>query len=217
MHDHVMSLPLLMVIAKAPVAGRSKTRLCPPCTPEQAAELAEAALVDTLEAVSRTECGGRTIVLDGSPGDWLPEGFEIIPQVGGDLGARLAGAFSQIGGPALLIGMDTPQVDPGLLGESLARLQGSDGAVLGLCPDGGYWAIGMNEPHPEAFDGVPMSTDRTGEIQLERLRHIDLSVGLLPEISDIDYFADAKRVAAEYPDGEFASAVRRMETSLCPN
>jgi len=212
-----MPLPRLMVIAKAPVAGRSKTRLCPPCSPEQAAELAEAALVDTLDAVSRTDCGGRTIVLEGAPGDWLPEGFDIIPQVGGGLGDRLAAAFTQIGGPALLIGMDTPQVDPDLLGDSLARMDGPDETVLGLCPDGGYWAIGMNESHPEAFEGVPMSTDRTGEVQLERLGELGLSVGLLPEISDIDYFEDARRVAAEYPDGEFASAVRRMETNLCPS
>lgn len=212
-----MPLPRLLVIAKAPVAGRSKTRLCPPCSPDQAAELAEAALVDTLDAVSRTECGCRTVVLEGTAGDWLPEGFEVVPQAGGGLGDRLAGAFAQIDGPALLIGMDTPQVDPELLGASLAHLQGSDDTVLGLCPDGGYWAIGMKEPHPEAFDRVPMSTDRTGEIQLERLRELDLSVGRLPEISDVDFFEDARRVAAVYPDGEFARAVRRLETSLCPS
>ncbi len=212
-----MPLPRLMVIAKAPVAGRSKTRLCPPCSPEQAAELAEAALVDTLDAVSRTDCGGRTIVLEGAPGDWLPEGFDIIPQVEGGLDDRLAGAFSQIGGPALLIGMDTPQVDPGLLEDSLSRMDGSDDAVLGLCPDGGYWAIGMNEFHPGAFDRVPMSTERTGEIQLERLRELGLSVGMLPEVGDIDYFEDARRVAREFPDSAFGDAVRRMEANLCPS
>jgi len=117
-----MSSARLIVIAKAPVAGRSKTRLCPPCSPEQAARLAEAALVDTLDAVARTECGGRTVVLEGPPGDWLPEGFDVVPQAEGGLGDRLAGAFSQITGPTLLIGMDTPQVDPVLLGNSLHRL-----------------------------------------------------------------------------------------------
>lgn len=213
-----MPSPRLLVIAKAPVAGRSKTRLCPPCSPAQAAELAEAALVDTLEAVSRTECGGRTIVLDGTPGNWLPEGFEVVPQVEGGLAKRLAGAFSRVDGPALLIGMDTPQVDPGLLGESLSRLdQPGDDAVLGPCIDGGYWAIGMKRSDPAAFDGVPMSTHRTGEFQLERLAELGMSVAELPELRDIDFFEDARVVAADSPDGEFARVFRTMEPSLCPN
>lgn len=211
-----MPLPRLLVIAKAPVAGRSKTRLCPPCSPRQAADLAEAALVDTLDAVDRTECGGRTIVLEGSPGDWLPEGFEVVPQVEGGLADRLAAAFSQAGGPALLIGMDTPQVDPGLLGDSLDQLgQARPGAVLGLSADGGYWAIGMNERQPGAFEKVPMSTARTGEFQLRRLAELGLSVEMLPELRDIDFFEDARQVAGDWPDGEFARVFRSMETSLC--
>lgn len=210
-----MMLPRLLVIAKAPVAGRSKTRLCPPCTPEQAAELAEAALVDTLEAVLETECGGRVLVLDGEPGDWLPEGFEVVPQVNGTFGERLAGAFNHHAGPALLIGMDTPQVEPGLLTDSLLRLhEGPEDAVLGHCPDGGYWAIGMKENHPHAFDSVPMSTDRTGELQEKQLERLGLSVGILPQLEDIDYFEEAQRVAAKWPDGRFASLMGRMEASL---
>lgn len=178
--------------------------------------MAEAALVDTLDAVARTECGGRTIVLDGRPGDWLPEGFDVVPQVEGGLGDRLAGAFSQTKGPALLIGMDTPQVDPVLLGNSLNRLVETDyDAVLGLCPDGGYWAIGMKTNHPGAFDGVPMSTDRTGELQLKRLRTMEISVGLLPEMNDIDYFEDARTVAEGWPEGEFAKVFRSLEPSVC--
>lgn len=208
-------LPRLLVIAKAPVPGRSKTRLCPPCSAEQAAELAEAALADTLDAVGRTECGGRTIVLDGEPGDWLPGGFEVVPQVGGGLGDRLADAFRKCGGPALLIGMDTPQVSPDLLADGLERLgrPGTD-AVLGPCPDGGYWAIGFSRPHPGAFEGVPMSTGSTGEIQLERLRELGLEVDLLKTLADVDHFADAARVAAERPAGRFAEALRMMEPSL---
>jgi rSAM/selenodomain-associated transferase 1 len=205
-------LPKLLVIAKAPVAGHSKTRLSPPCTPEQAAELAEAALIDTLEAVSATPCGGRMLFLDGQPGGWLPEGFEVFDQVEGGLGDRLAGAFSQIGGPALLIGMDTPQVDPELLSASLTRLvEGEDHAVLGLCEDGGYWAIGMKTSRPEAFHGVPMSVDHTGAAQLDRLRELGLSVGTLPVLRDVDYFEDARQVASENPEGRFAAAFREME------
>jgi len=214
----MMSLPRLLVIAKAPVPGRSKTRLCPPCSPQQAAELAKAALIDTLDAVAATNCGGRTLVLDGTPGDWLPAGFDVVSQVDGDLGKRLAGAFSHHTGPALLIGMDTPQVNPELLEASMSQLlEGDDDAVLGHCPDGGYWAIGMKATHPGAFETVPMSTERTGELQGKRLKELGMSVGILPVLGDIDYFEDARRVAAEWPDGRFASVMREMEMALCGN
>ena len=208
-------LPRLLVIAKAPVPGRSKTRLCPPCTTAQAAELAEAAIADTLDAVSQTDCGGRTIVLDGEPGEWLPEGVEVVPQADGGLGDRLAAAFAACEGPALLIGMDTPQVSPALLTDSLERLTrpGTD-AVLGPCVDGGYWAIGFRRAHPDAFVGVPMSTSMTGEIQLERLRKQGLTVGELETLRDVDHFSDAAPVAAERPGGRFARAVRMMEPSF---
>ncbi|MGK2955743.1 MAG: TIGR04282 family arsenosugar biosynthesis glycosyltransferase [Solirubrobacterales bacterium] len=211
-----MELPQLIVIAKAPVAGQAKTRLCPPCSPEQAAELAEAALADTLDSVSRTECGGRLLVLEGEPGEWLPEGFQVIPQVGGGLGERLEGAFLNVDGPALLIGMDTPQVTPELLTTALTELERPEAdAVFGPCFDGGYWAIGFKVPHPGAFENVPMSTDRTGEFQLDRLEQLGLSVVNLATMRDVDFFTDAELVAAERSDGRFASKYRSMEQDLC--
>jgi glycosyltransferase A (GT-A) superfamily protein (DUF2064 family) len=105
----------LLVIAKPPLPGRVKTRLVPPCTPRQAAALAEAALADTLQAALAVPARRRVLVLDGEPGPWLPPGFDIIPQCGGGLDERLAGAFAAAHGPALLIGMDTPQLTPRLL------------------------------------------------------------------------------------------------------
>ena len=69
----------LLVIAKEPRPGRVKTRLTPPFTPEEAAALAEAALADTLDAVARTPAERRVLVLDGTPGPWLPAGFEVVP------------------------------------------------------------------------------------------------------------------------------------------
>jgi len=205
----------LLVIAKAPVPGRSKTRLCPPCTPEQAAALAEAALVDTLAAVAETPCDGRTVVLEGARGDWLPDGFEVIPQRGRGLDERLAAAFSHRDGPTLLIGMDTPQVSPGLLGEALEELErpGTD-AVLGPAEDGGYWAIGLRSPRPAVFEGVPMSSPRTGACQRDRLRRLGLAVRDLPTLRDVDYIDDARSVAAERPLGEFARALGGLEPSL---
>jgi glycosyltransferase A (GT-A) superfamily protein (DUF2064 family) len=105
----------LLVIAKEPVPGRVKTRLVPPGTPRQAATLAEAGLADTLHAVLAAAARRRVLVLDGEPGSWLPPGFDVVPQCGGGLDERLAAVFAAVPGPALLIGMDTPQLTPGLL------------------------------------------------------------------------------------------------------
>jgi glycosyltransferase A (GT-A) superfamily protein (DUF2064 family) len=87
----------------------------PPCSYEQAAALAEAALADTLHTVLTVPARRRVLVLDGRPGPWLPAGFDVVPQCGGSLDERLARAFAAVPGPALLIGMDTPQVTPDLL------------------------------------------------------------------------------------------------------
>jgi rSAM/selenodomain-associated transferase 1 len=198
----------LVVIAKAPRAGRSKTRLCPPCTPDQAAALARAALGDTLEAVRATHASRHVLALDGEPGDWLPPGFEVVAQRGAGLDERLAHAFEAVGAPALLIGMDTPQVTPQDLQESLARLaQPQTDAVLGPAPDGGYWAIGLRRPDPRVFLGVPMSSPDTCRAQRQRLRSLGLRVRELPALRDIDVIADAHAVAALAPRGRFARAL----------
>jgi rSAM/selenodomain-associated transferase 1 len=201
-------LSTLVVLAKAPRAGRSKTRLCPPCTPAEAAALARAALADTLEAVLATPASRRVLVLDGPAGDWLPAGFDVLPQRGGGLDERLAHAFADVGEPALLVGMDTPQLAAADLERGLACLAapGTD-AVLGPAPDGGYWAIGLRSADPRAFLGVPMSTAQTGEAQLARLRGLGLRVALLPALRDVDRIADARAVAALAPTGRFARAL----------
>src|ERR1700689_2694133 len=124
--------PPLLVIAKQPVPGRVKTRLVPPCTHGQAAALAEAALADPLHTVLTVPARRRILVLDGRPGPWLPPGFDIVPQCGGPLDERLAGAFAAVRGPSLLIGMDTPQVTPALL---TMDWNGAD-AVFGPADDG---------------------------------------------------------------------------------
>jgi rSAM/selenodomain-associated transferase 1 len=202
----------LVVLAKAPVPGRVKTRLCPPCTPLEAAHLATAALRDTLQAVAATPGVRRRVcVLDGAPGRWLPPGFEVLPQRGDGLDERLAAAFADVGEPALLIGMDTPQVTPALLGDALARLARTD-AVLGLAPDGGYWAIGLRAAADALFHGVAMSATTTGAAQLARLRQHGRRVGRLPALRDVDTIADAWAVAAACPPGAaFPAALAAIE------
>jgi rSAM/selenodomain-associated transferase 1 len=206
--------PALIVIAKAPVAGRSKTRLCPPCTPQQAATLAEAALRDTLAALAAAPGDARRVlVLDGTPGRWLLPGIEVIAQRGGGLGERLANAFADVGGPAFLVGMDTPQVTPALLAAGLQALEHGD-ATLGRAPDGGYWGIGLRAPDDAVFAGVPMSSQRTGAVQLARLRALGLRCPPLPALRDVDTIADARAVAALAPATHFAAALATIEPRL---
>lgn len=206
----------LIVIAKAPVAGRVKTRLCPPCTPEQAAALAQAALVDTFAALAAVPTSRRICVLDGEPGPWLPAGVEVIAQRGGGLDERLAFAFADVDEPALLVGMDTPQLTPELLAQTVAALMapGTD-AVLGHTDDGGYWGIGLHRAWDALFVGVPMSQDDTGALQLSRLQQHGLVVDdALPRLRDVDHFDDAQHVAALIPGSRFAEALSATQASL---
>jgi uncharacterized protein len=200
------SATTLLVIAKQPVPGRVKTRLTPPYTPQQAAALAAAALADTLHAVLRTPARRRVLVLEGVPGPWLPPGFEVVPQCAGSLDQRLAAAFAAVSGPALLIGMDTPQVTPDLL---TVDWQAAD-AVFGPAEDGGFWALGLRGPDPALLRGVPMSTPRTGEIQRARLRAAGLRVAELPSLRDVDTAADVAAVACQAPHTRFAARAREL-------
>ncbi|MER7931621.1 MULTISPECIES: TIGR04282 family arsenosugar biosynthesis glycosyltransferase [unclassified Streptomyces] len=191
----------LLVIAKEPRPGRVKTRLTPPFTPAQAAGLAEASLADTLDAVAAAPAGRRVLVLDGEPGPWLPAGFDVVPQCAGGLDARLADAFGHCRGPALLIGMDTPQVTPDLLTVDFADCD----AYFGPAEDGGFWALGLADPDPALLRGVPMSTAQTGAVQRRRLVAAGLRVADLPLLRDVDTAADASAVAALAPHGRFAA------------
>ncbi|GAB3360719.1 TIGR04282 family arsenosugar biosynthesis glycosyltransferase [Modestobacter lapidis] len=200
----------LLVITKAPVPGRSKTRLSPPCTPGQAAEIAAAAIGDTLDVVRATPVQRRVVALDGAPGALDLSGCVVVRQVDGDLGTRLAQAFTDaMAGPegdlpTLLIGMDTPQVFPDLLAASLATLvaAGPGTAVLGVAPDGGWWALGVHSPDGAAvLRDVPMSRADTAVLTRAALEGAGLTVLDLPQLTDIDHFADAVTVAALCPPG----------------
>jgi rSAM/selenodomain-associated transferase 1 len=205
----------IIVLTKEPVPGRAKTRLSPPLTAAGAAALARAALADTL---SRVDAAGRfrkVVVLEGNPGPWLPRGFEVIRQRGSGLDERVAAAFEDVGGPAVLIGMDTPQVSPRLLRAAAAAVSVDPSmAVFGPAADGGWWMVGMPQPDPAAFLGVPMSTPFTGVRQRERLQELGLRVIDFPVLTDVDRMDDAVRVAAETTGSTFALAVARATTSL---
>jgi len=203
--------PLVLVVAKEPIPGRVKTRLCPPCTPEEAAEVAAAALADTLEAVAACRASRRVIALDGAPGPWLPPGFEVVPQRGNGLAERLANAWADANGDGIQIGMDTPQVGPDALDDLLGAVAPGH-AVLGPAVDGGWWVIGLAgaDPH-RVFTGVPMSTAATGSRQRQRLRALGLAVHTAPLRRDIDSFQDLCAVAAAAPATRTAAVARSLQ------
>jgi uncharacterized protein len=205
----------LVVIAKAPVPGRVKTRLTPPFSPRQAADLAEAALADTLAVAAQVPAARHVIALDGAAGRWLPSRFEVIRQRGCGLDERIAAAldevYADLPAPAVLIGMDTPQVTGRLLESALRPLAaGAADAVFGPCDDGGFWLLGLRQPDPGLVLGVPMSTAQTGALQLARLTGAGLRVRMLPRHLDVDSADDAVAVARQIPGSRFAAALRGM-------
>ncbi|MEQ0560539.1 DUF2064 domain-containing protein [Amycolatopsis sp. NEAU-NG30] len=213
---------VLLVVAKAPVPGLAKTRLCPPATPAQAAEIAAAALLDTLDAVCAVPGAAPVVAMTGNLGAAARSAdiggalrrVTVVPQRGWDFGARLANAHADAaavhaGLPVLQIGMDTPQVTPESLAEAVAPvLHSGHDSVLGPAVDGGWWALGLAEPrHAQVLAGVPMSRADTGERTRQALRSCGLRPQTAPCLSDVDTMADARAVAAACPDGRFARAV----------
>ena len=197
-------------MAKAPLTGLVKTRLCPPFTHEQAAAYAEAALVDTLDAVAACGAEEKVLALDGPPGPWLPRGFRVVPQRGNTFNERLANAWADAGGAGVQIGMDTPQVNATTLDSALALVAPGQ-AVLGPAADGGWWAIGLPAPDPAAFEGVPMSRPDTGALQRKHLESLGYAVhdlGLLIDVDDID---DAHAVAALAPTLRSSHVLRTID------
>ncbi len=198
----------VLVMAKEPVPGRVKTRLCPPCTPVEAASIATAALSATLRAVIAVPGARVVLALDGRPGPWLPRGVRTIPQSDGDLATRLTHACGAQRGPTLVLGMDTPQITAEEIRAvfDVLRRPGT-GAVLGPTADGGWWTLAVHDPTLPLFTGVPMSTDRTGELQQRRLERLGLRVHRTTTEIDVDEFPDALAVARQMPGSPFARAV----------
>ena len=205
----------IVVLAKAPAPGRVKTRLSPTYSPEAAASLAHAALLDTVDAMRAAPAGGRFLALDGHFRGPLPAGIQVLRQRGSGLAERIDHAlfdvFAIARAPMLLVGMDTPQMTAATLSDAgdLLAEPGVD-AVLGLAEDGGFWALGLCRWTPGLFSGIEMSRADTGQQQLRRLRAAGLRVRLLPSMRDVDTAYDAKAVAEAAPWSRFACLLHEL-------
>jgi uncharacterized protein len=205
----------LLVVAKAPEPGRAKTRLAATVGDRVAAEIAAAALLDTLDAVAAAPVAARVVALTGEleaaagAADIRRrlESFTVIGQRGDDFADRLANAHADAAGgqPVLQIGMDTPQVTDELLASCARRLLQAQ-AVLGLARDGGWWVLGLQTPATaECLRSVPMSQPDTGELTLKALRNNGIDVYPVEVLTDFDIVDDvaAVREACD-PAGRFA-------------
>ena len=209
----------LLVVAKAPEPGRAKTRLAATVGDRVAADIAAAALLDTLDAVAAAPVAARVVALtgdlDGAAG--VTEirhrlaAFTVIEQRGDSFADRLANAHAEAadGYPVLQIGMDTPQVTVELLASCAGRLLESS-AVLGLACDGGWWVLGVRTPAAaDCLRTVPMSQPDTGELTLKALRDNGIDVAPVQQLADFDVVDDVAAVRdACRPDSRFARVTR---------
>ena len=212
----------LLVVAKAPEPGRAKTRLAATVGDRAAADIAAAALLDTLDAAAAAPVAARVVALTGDLDSAASaaeirqrlESFTVIGQRGDGFADRLANAHAdaayQAGGlPVLQIGMDTPQVTAELLTSCAGRLLDTP-AIIGLACDGGWWVLGVRTPATaECLRTVPMSQPDTGALTLKALRASGIDVTPVQRLADFDVVDDVAAVReACGPASRFARVTR---------
>jgi rSAM/selenodomain-associated transferase 1 len=224
----------LAVMTKAPQAGRVKTRLTPPLSPEEAAALNVCFLCDTAAAIAQTADGERAqgigvytpVGAEAAYADVLPTDFALVPQRGEAFGERLAAATGdllRLGFASLcLIDSDSPTVPPHTFARATEYLSDKqDSVVLGPSDDGGYYLIGLKKLHRPLFERIDWSTDRVLEQTIAAAGAIGLPVHLLPTWYDVDDRATLTRLCNEFfrddgrsSDGFEAPATRRFLSEL---
>lgn len=193
-----MKPPALILMAKAPAAGRVKTRLSPPLSAEDAAALAAAFIVDMGARVATVcaETGAAPIALHESEDDGaaiaalLPAGIRLTAQERGDLGRRLGAgigaAFAAGHAGVVLVGADAPDLPGAFLREALAIVAGGNAATLTPVADGGYILIGLSRPAPRLFADIAWSTSSVAATTRLRAQEAGLALRETPPWFDVD-------------------------------
>ncbi|HSP44543.1 MAG TPA: TIGR04282 family arsenosugar biosynthesis glycosyltransferase [Chthoniobacterales bacterium] len=200
----------LAVMTKAPQAGRVKTRLTPPLSPEEAASLNTCFLRDTAMAIAQTTRGGSAqgvavytpVGAEAAYAEILPNEFILVPQRGDAFGERLSAATQdllRLGFESLcLIDSDSPTVPEKAFAQAVEFLsRGEDSIVLGPSDDGGYYLIGLKKLHGQLFEGIDWSTQRVLEQTIDAAREIEVPVHFLPAWFDVDDRATLSRLCQE--------------------
>ena len=217
----------IAVMAKAPRAGRAKTRLCPPLTPAQAAELGVAFLRDITEnirvaGVTTSLAGfvayapeGEETLFDGllvpGTGLVLADGSITLPHGVEGIGRSLLHAatslFDQGYASVCLVNADSPTLPTEFLRDAAAALaRPGDRMVLGVAEDGGYYLIGLKSQHATLFQGITWSTDRVSAQTLQRAASLRLEVVTLPVWFNVDDAASLTRLLADLATVDQAAA-----------
>lgn len=228
MESLALNKSALIVMAKRPFPGQTKTRLVPPFSLEEAADLYERILLDTLELVGGV-AGVTPFVAYAPPNQEaagyfrrLAPDFECLAQTGNSLGERLDGVLSiclELGfDQAVAMNSDSPTLPVAYLDEAFRRLHDPQtDVVLGPCEDGGYYLIGWKRPHSRLVREVEMSTDRVLADTLKLAAEEHLKVALLPSWFDIDDMDALQRIAGIVPaDRQEAGHTRRFLAEIDP-
>ncbi len=197
--------PALVIMAKRPAVGRTKTRLCPLLEPAAAVALYRAMLQDTIELAAQVD--GVQLAIAVTPPEatddfrpMSPPGAVLLPVAGADIGDCLHQVLGRLlveGHPkAVAIDSDSPTLPIAHLRQTIALLDETD-VVLGPCEDGGYYLIGLKQPQPELFRGIAWSTAQVTIQTLARAEALGLTVALLPAWYDVDVAADLDRLRSE--------------------
>lgn len=193
----------LIIFAKRPAPGRVKTRLSPPLSPEEAAELYRCMLLDVLAKVATLSGVDKHIFYEPEEPAaaffaQIAPGMSRAPQQGEDLGERMANAFGELlamgYGQVAIIGTDLPDLPMEYVNEAFRRLAaGEIDALFGPSEDGGYYLVAMRELHGELFRDVPWSSGEVLAKSLERAEQAGVRVSLLPVWHDVDTADDLHR------------------------
>lgn len=194
-----MSAGRVIVFLKSPRPGLVKTRLAAELDEAAAAAIGVVLVNRTTAALARWEQVELRFAPDDAQAEierWRRSGWSMTPQGPGDLGGRLQRAFSEAfaagGSPVLVVGTDCPGLTSEDIADAFAALAGSQ-VVLGPAEDGGYWLIGLRQPAPELFEGIPWSTDQVFTTTEARARASGRSVAVLRRQLDVDTLADWRR------------------------
>ena len=192
----------VLVVAKAPNSGRSKTRLVPPLSADQAAALHEALLLDTIDACCAQTKDVRLLCAsehDASVLGALVPGIPRVVQEGTGLGdaLRLGMARHVVEGDTAIVSSDVPGIPEGAIPAAFAALAEGADVVLGPASDGGYWLVAMREAHDEPFREIPWSTPAVVAVTRERCAEAGLRLVELEQWRDIDTPVDLELVARD--------------------
>ncbi len=200
-----MTSNALLVVARAPVAGQTKTRLCPPLDGATAAALYTCFLRDTLALMDQVADVRRTIAYlpEDAAGYFrdLAPSMALAPQRGAELGERLdnllCDALAAGATHAVVMDSDSPTLPAAYLRQAFAELEGGADLVLGPCEDGGYYLIGLRHPQPRLLREVRMSTPAVLRDTLAIAAELGLRSALLPTWYDVDTVAELARLRDE--------------------